>query len=137
MESWINNTSRDNFLLQQCYPRGFNFRVPQDSIKEVEESALFYRSGPPFKDFGSFLSNFFECDFIILKAERKTLLLIAVYRTPRGNVKSLIQNFTQFFEEKRLLQDKILRLGDLNICLKTTNDASTLWSLLMEDFSLV
>ena len=63
---------------------------------------------------------------MILRAEGITLLLMAVSQTLGGKVKSFIENFTHFFEEKKLLYLRIFLLGDLNISLMTTNDASTL-----------
>ena len=68
---------------------------------------------------------------MILRPEGITLLLTAVYRTPGGNVKNFIEIFTHSFEEKMLLYDRNLLLGDLNIsddnqlCVK--NDGIYLW----------
>ena len=86
---------------------------------------IFYRSDLPLENFEVVSSEYFACCFTILKNEGKTLLLIAVYQTSGGNARSFIENSTHFFEENRLLYDRILLLGDMNISLTTTNDFST------------
>ena len=48
-----------------------------------------------------------------------------------------VEKIAELFEEKSLLYDKILLLGDLNISLTSTHQASTLRNWIMEDFGLV
>ena len=99
VESWISNTPDDNFLLQQCFPRGFKFFNAPRINERGGGICTFYRSDFLFKIF-DVSSDYFECCLMILKAEGITLLLIAVYRTPGGNVKSFIENFTHFLTRK-------------------------------------
>ena len=56
-----------------------------------------------------------------------------MYRVAGGNVKSFIDKFADFLEDKMLCFDRILLLGDFNISL----NASRLWALLMEEFGLI
>ena len=104
-------------LMTNFYSKMFN--------KRGGRICIFYRSDLLFENFEVVLSEYFACCFTILNDEGKTLLLIAVYRTSGGNVRSSIENFSHFFEENRLLYDRILLLGDMNITLTTTNNIST------------
>ena len=136
VESWISNTSDDNFLLQRCcHQCGLKFYNASRHNKRGGWFCVCYRSDLPLENFGVFSSEYFECCFMIIRVAEIISLLIA--KTTGGNFKSFIEIFAHFFEEKGLLYHRIFLLGDLNIFLMTTNDVSTLWNFFMEDFSSV
>ena len=72
-----------------------------------------------------------------MKFQETIFCLIIVYRVPGGNVKSFIDKFADFLEDKKLCFDRILLLGDFNISLNVNTDASRLWALFMEEFGLI
>ena len=128
VESWISTTSVDNCLVQQCFPRGFKFFNALRLNKRCGGICTLHRSDLLLENFEVVSSQYSEFCFLILRAEGITVLLIAVYQTPVGNIIYFIENFTHFFQEKRFPYDRMFRLGDLNIFLTTTKDAAALWS---------
>ena len=80
--------------------------------------------------------SFSESCYASLTVGATSYLVIAVYRPPGLNVKSLVDHFAILFEEKRLQFDKIVLLGNFNISLNVNNDASKMWISFFEDFGL-
>ena len=136
IESWITTNSDDDFILKQCFPRGFFFYCAPRVNKGGGGICLFYRYDLHSENLEKFISEFFQCCYASLTVGATSYLVIAVYRPPGINFKSFIDHFTILFEEKRLQFDKVVLLGDFNISLNVNNDASKVWNSFFEDFGL-
>ena len=63
-------------------------------------------------------------------------LLVCIYRRPNTNVRVFLSELTSFFEEKELLFKKLLIVGDINISMLLSSDASRNWISFLDEFGL-
>ena len=63
-------------------------------------------------------------------------LLVCIYRRPDTNVLVFISELTSFINEKVLLFKNLIIVGDINISMLLSNDASRNWNSFLDEFVL-
>ena len=91
--------------------------------------ASFVKEGNSF----AFGDNFVENGVQISKYSSSDLILVVVYRSQNGNIRSLLKNLSELFVEKK----SILIYGDFNICNKRNTNNELKATLLKEGFELL
>ena len=136
-ETWIKDNTNDEFYLQQCCPNGYYYLSANRKEKSCGGLALFYDGNLRVDNFSNKRFTNAEVAFLELTLGKSVYLLLCIYLRPNTNVRVFISELTSsFIEEKALLFKNLLIVGDINISMLLSNDASRNWISFLDEFGL-
>ena len=115
------------FYLQQRCTNGFYYLSANTTEKNGGGLVVFYGT----------LLNFVETrKWLFLNLLCQCFFLVRIYRRPNTYVRVFLSDITSFIEEKALLFKKLLIVGDIEISMLLSNDASRNTISFLDEFGL-